>query len=522
MSTRLVYKDTNNNNTNNNTNSNNTNYNTNNNDENNLDDKTSNDGHINDIINLKIPEISTQTPMLLNDRDDNTDNEQNQYNNYYWYYYNQYNQQYHHNQMMNKLEKNIDLLGTNLLQLSTLSFEQIEDLKKSNEYVNLENDELKDRISHLQYHIEKTNKREREIDDTATGKKIKLIIKNPKFNSEKHKDEDEDDEKTGELRYDYKKNKKSYSSKKILEIKSSIKTINEIINLKDKFKEIRHDEELVRLYYCIESLDKLNNMIGMEKIKDEIFKHLIYYIKNRDNDHMLHTVITGCPGTGKTELGSILANIYLSVGALKKDVFKIVKRSDLIAGYLGQTAIKTQKIIDECDGGVLFIDEAYSLGNSEQRDSFSKECLDTLNLNLTEKKNTFMCIIAGYPEELEKCFFAYNAGLERRFSFKYDIDKYASSELKDIFMKKINENKLTLKIEEEELNIFFEKYYEKFKFFGGDIEKFLFYIKLEASTRCFQQNIDTELILKDLDNSIVNFCKKKEDDTKKSYTNMYL
>ena len=97
-------------------------------------------------------------------------------------------------------------------------------------------------------------------------------------------------------------------------------------------------------------------------------------------------LVKGEPGTGKTELGNILGKIYLAVGALKNDVFRVVKRSDLIAGYLGQTAIKTQKVIDQCTGGVLFIDEAYSLGNSEQRDSFSKECIDTLNQNLSEKK----------------------------------------------------------------------------------------------------------------------------------------
>ena len=88
--------------------------------------------------------------------------------------------------------------------------------------------------------------------------------------------------------------------------------------------------------------------------------------------------------------------------------FKIVKRSDLIGKYLGHTAAKTQKVIDSCKGGVLFIDEAYSLGNPEGRDSFSKECIDTINQNLTENKANLLCIIAGYKDALDKCFFAYN------------------------------------------------------------------------------------------------------------------
>ena len=83
------------------------------------------------------------------------------------------------------------------------------------------------------------------------------------------------------------------------------------------------------------------------------------------------------------------------MGFLKNNIFKMVKRSDLIGQYLGQTSIKTQKVIDEVIGGVLFIDEAYSLGNSEKRDSYSKECLDTINRNLTENGNKFICIIAG-------------------------------------------------------------------------------------------------------------------------------
>ncbi len=331
---------------------------------------------------------------------------------------------------------------------------------------------------------------------------------------EKKKRQELDNERTNTIdnkKYFYRKNKDSYDNDKIIDLKSKINNLNDIISLETQFREIRHDPDLIRLYYCIDSLKSLQNMVGMDKAKDEIFKHLIYYIKNRENQNMLHTIITGPPGTGKTELGSILAKIYLSVGALKKNIFRVVKRSDLIAGYLGQTAIKTQKIIDECDGGVLFIDEAYSLGNKEQRDSFSKECLDTLNQNLTEKKNSFMCIIAGYPEELEKCFFAYNSGLERRFSFKYNIESYNAKELLQIFDKKINDLQIKIDIEKDWLLKFFEKNYKKLKFFGGDIEKLVFYTKLESSHRCFKDNIETKIIKTDLESSINKWSDIEED-----------
>ena len=128
-------------------------------------------------------------------------------------------------------------------------------------------------------------------------------------------------------------------------------------------------------------------------------------------------------------------------------IFRIVKRADLIGKYLGHTAAKTQEVIDSCKGGVLFIDEAYSLGNAEGRDSFSKECIDTLNQNLSENKNNLLCIIAGYKESLEKCFFSYNEGLNRRFSFRYNIEPYSAEQLRDIFLCKLREIKWDIKSE---------------------------------------------------------------------------
>ena len=131
-----------------------------------------------------------------------------------------------------------------------------------------------------------------------------------------------------------------------------------------------------------------------------------------------------------------LINQESEVVAPKKNIFKIAKRSDLVGQYVGHTAIKTQKIINSAFGGVLFIDEAYSLGGD---DAFSKECINTINQNLSENGDKFICIIAGYPAEIERCFFSQNEGLKRRFPFKYNIEKYDSKELSQIFENKVKE-----------------------------------------------------------------------------------
>jgi hypothetical protein len=153
----------------------------------------------------------------------------------------------------------------------------------------------------------------------------------------------------------------------------------------------------------------------------------------------MHTVIYGPPGSGKTEVAKIIGRIFSNLGILNKKIFKKVSRNDLVAGYLGQTAIKTKDMIKASLGGVLFIDEAYSLGNSEKRDSFAKECVDTLCEALSEHKHNWMVIIAGYEKELNDCFFSLNEGLNSRFTWRFKLDAYKPSELKSIYEKQVRD-----------------------------------------------------------------------------------
>jgi SpoVK/Ycf46/Vps4 family AAA+-type ATPase len=237
------------------------------------------------------------------------------------------------------------------------------------------------------------------------------------------------------------------------------------------FRTVKYNKDYEKLVDCLKPLKKLNNLIGMDEIKKNIIDQILFYAQELNTNEMMHTCLTGPPGVGKTTLGKILAELYCSMGFLETNKFKVVSRADLVAGYLGQTAIKTKKILKESLGGVLFVDEAYSLGTND--DSYSKECIDTINQFLSENTRNFIMIIAGYKDELERCFFASNSGLKRRFPWTYDINKYSTDNLKEIFIYQVMENgwdfETTLKLENyKELGELFKEYLTFFDNNGGD------------------------------------------------------
>jgi hypothetical protein len=199
--------------------------------------------------------------------------------------------------------------------------------------------------------------------------------------------------------------------------------------------------------------------------------------------------------------------MYSKLGVLKNNVFKKVTRSDLVAGYLGQTAIKTKKVITECLGGCLFIDEAYALASSDREDSYSKECLDTLCESMSEHKEDLMVIIAGYEEELYETFFRMNRGLESRFIWRFKLDDYNSDELMHIFLKKVKDNEWGFDSNDGSLNKWFELKKGVFKHFGRDMELLFSYTKIAHGRRIYGKSADIrkKINLEDLNNGYEAF-----------------
>jgi len=340
-----------------------------------------------------------------------------------------------------------------------------------------------------------------------------------------------------------------------------ISHINDLIEIGKTYHCKKNQEyagmNLRLLCNLIAPLTELNRMIGMESVKEQVISQILFFLQGhhvsnkcnkctecalnmkclRSQTEMLHTVITGSPGVGKTELGQILAKLYKEMGILSKGTFRIVSRADLIDKYLGHTAIKTKKVIEECRGGVLFIDEAYALGNPEGRDSFSKECIDTLNQCLSEIRD-FLCIIAGYEEDLEKCFFNYNSGLKRRFTFKYNINPYTIEQLLKIFELKVQLSEWKLCYESKEgdssevcktkkqyrndIVKLFKNHENSFPNYGGDMETLLLNCKIIHSKRCiFSTNEQRELSVDDIKNGIKNFVGHRNGSKNKFTLNVY-
>ena len=231
-----------------------------------------------------------------------------------------------------------------------------------------------------------------------------------------------------------------------------------------------------------ELMAEMDELVGLEHVKKDV-KNLINLVKVRKlreenglpNTAMsLHLVFTGNPGSGKTTVARLLAGMYAAIGVLSKGQLIEVDRSGLVAGYVGQTALKTQEVIKSALGGVLFIDEAYALAGGGEQD-FGKEAIETILKAMEDHRKDLIVVVAGYTEPMEE-FINSNPGLESRFNKYFEFPDYNGEELYKIFLLNCKKNQYVLskKAQKDAKEIFNQMYENRSDNFGNgrDVRNF--------------------------------------------------
>ena len=204
-----------------------------------------------------------------------------------------------------------------------------------------------------------------------------------------------------------------------------------------------------------ELMAQLESLVGLDEVKKDV-KNLVNLMKVRklrqENDlpvppMSLHMVFMGNPGTGKTTVARLISGLYAAIGVLSKGQLVEVDRSGLVAGYVGQTALKTQEAIKSALGGVLFIDEAYSLSSGGEND-FGREAIETILKAMEDHRDDLIVIVAGYDGPMQK-FLSSNPGLESRFNKYFYFPDYTGEQLLAIFKGQCGKNSYTLSPEAE-------------------------------------------------------------------------
>lgn len=213
------------------------------------------------------------------------------------------------------------------------------------------------------------------------------------------------------------------------------------------------------------ALKELEALVGLSEVKSEVMSCInLLRINNMRREKGLpllqtsnHMVFTGHPGTGKTTVARIMAKIFKSLGVVSKGQLVETDRAGLVAGYMGQTALKTAQVIKKAKGGVLFIDEAYSLSSEDGSNDYGREAIDTLVKGMEDYRDDLVVIVAGYVDEMKK-FISMNPGLRSRFNKYINFSDYSSEEMLEILKRQCIKTEFILSSEAEEAA---RRYFEK-------------------------------------------------------------
>ena len=243
-----------------------------------------------------------------------------------------------------------------------------------------------------------------------------------------------------------KKPRKDTSKTSLDDMLKDLNGENEGKSLEDLLKELN---ELTGLSSVKQDVNSQINIVKMRQIREE--KGL------KQPALSLHMVFSGNPGTGKTTVARLVAEIYHKLGVLSKGDLVEVDRADLVAGYVGQTALKVQEVVQNALGGILFIDEAYTLTNTKRENDFGSEAIATLLKAMEDNRDDFLVIVAGYPDLMQE-FLQSNPGLRSRFNKFINFEDYSPDELIEILNMRCHKNGMTLS---KEGQVYAKAFFEK-------------------------------------------------------------
>lgn len=257
----------------------------------------------------------------------------------------------------------------------------------------------------------------------------------------------------------------------------------------------------------------LTHMQGQEDSSDseDEYEDPPYVAKCRERlkllqGHFVHTLLVGKPGTGKTTFASLLVDVWDALGIIDKRRFRITKRSDWVGKYQGHSVQKAKKLIQDCKGGVIFIDEAYSLISAKDGDDmYGREVLTEIVEAMSNLDKQVIFIMAGYENDMKQLFEA-NAGLERRFGYVYRFKTPPATMIENIFTKQLKESRWKCaKAERKDIRDFFSRNFAKLTHGGGSTKQLIFHSKQAAIVRQFPEKSNSELILVDLEEGLKTF-----------------